>query len=369
MNQKEFISNKQGIALVALLILGEASIFVQGIMAKSDLWLAFLLGALAAVPVILMFARLHVLFPEKNLFDMMEICFGKYFGKFLVLIFTWYCFHAISLVLEDWGFFVRTVVFPETPNLAVIIPFTVACAYVAKQGIEVLGRWGEFFLIVPILLVIVVFLLVIPKMEWSYLTPVLYEGWKPVIKGAFLTWGFPLTYTVAFTMLFSLTKGKNSPYKIYMGGFLIGTTVLFLIYMGVILVLGPFNASNIYYPTYKTVAMISIGSFLQRLDIVAAIIYMIGIFVQTSAFLLGACKGFAKLFAFKDYRFIVWPMAFLAVTLAAYEPESVMHYFEFGIDVWPYYILPFELFLPLLIWIVAEIRVRKARKRNQVLGQ
>jgi len=368
MNQKELISNKQGIALIVLFINGEASIYIEGICAKSDIWLAFLLGVVMAIPVILMFARLLSLFPEKNLFDIMEICLGKILGKIFIVIFTWFCFHAIAITLNDWVFFVRSAVLPETPGWVIIIVLGLACAYGVRHGIEVLGRWSEIFVVVTIFVVVVVFLMLIPKCEWSYLSPVMYEGMKPVIKGGFLTFVFPMTYIVGFLAVFSLSKEKNSSYKIFFYGLFIGSAILFVIYIGVILVLGPYNASSIYYPTYAKVSMINIGDFLQRLDILAAVVYVSGIFIQTSIFLLGTCKGFARLFAFPDYRFIVLPITFLAATLAIYEPESIMHYFEFGTEVWPYYVLPFETVLPLCVWVIAEIRVRVAKKRGQVLG-
>ncbi|MPN20882.1 hypothetical protein SDC9_168261 [bioreactor metagenome] len=194
----------------------------------------------------------------------------------------------------------------------------------------------------------------------------LYDGIAPVAHGALLTFIFPMTYVVGFLTVLPLQKDKNSFYKVFLFGLLIGALILFVIYIGVILVLGPYNAASFYYPSYIKVSMINIGNFLQRLDILTAVVYVCGIFIQTCVFLMGACKGFAKLFAFSDYRFIVWPIAILAITLAHYEPGSVMHYFEYGTQVWPYYILLYETVFPFLVWVVAEIKVRIAKKRRAV---
>ena len=368
MSRREIISNKQGIALIILFINGEASIFIEGICAKSDTWLALILGLVMSLPMVLIFARLLSLFPEKSLFDIVEICLGKILGKVFILVYTWFCFHAVAITLEDWVFFVKSATLPDTPNWVIIGLLILLCAYGVKQGIEVLGRWSEMFVVITVIEVIAVFFLLLPKFHWDYLTPVLYEGPKPVFQGAFLTFLFPMTYIVGFLPVLSLRKEKNSAYKIFFYGLLIGSAILFLIYIGVILTLGPYNASRIYYPTYVKVSLISIGNFLQRLDILAAVVYISGIFIQTSIFLMGACRGFAKLFVFPDYRFIVWPMTLLAATLAIYEPGSIMNYFEFAIDAWPYYVFPFEVILPLCLWIVAEIRVYSAGKQGRILG-
>ena len=362
MANKEFISDRQGISLIILFLIGEGSIFIQGICAKNDLWLAYILGAIFAFPMIIIFARIHALFPGKNLYDIVEICFGKYLGKLMVIIFIWYAFHAVVLLVEDLSFFVRVVVFPETPNLVFIISFLAISAYITKNGLEVMARWGEILLIVPIILIITVVLFLAPEMKISNITPVLYDGFKPVLKGAFLFFGFPLTYIAGFLLILNLDKQKNSPYKIYILGFLIGTGVLFIIYMLVLLVLGVYHAATLYYPTYVVVSMIDIGGFLQRLDIIAAIIYLIGIYIQANVFLFGACKGMAKLFGCGDYKFIVIPITLLAINLSSYGSSSIMDFFNFAIYTWPFYILPFEAIFPVIIWITAEIRIKMIKK-------
>ena len=113
--------------------------------------------------------------------------------------------------------------------------------------------------------------------------------------------------------------------------------------------------------------MINIGNFIQRLDIITAIIYLIGIYIQTSVFLLGTCKGIEKLFGLTDYRFIVLPVTLLLINLSSYEVNSVMKYFDFGTNTWPFYVLPFNVLLPLIIWITAEIKVKMRMKTKKVM--
>jgi spore germination protein KB len=309
-----------------------------------------------------MFARLHALFPNKNIFDIMEICFGKIVGKIFIVIFIWYAFHSLALLFEDIGFFIRTVMIMETPCIVTTSVFAVISAYITKQGIEVFGRWAEIFLIVPIVLEIIILLLLIPKLDPGNLLPVAYEGVKPILEGAFLSFGFPFMYVIGFTMIFSFSAEKNSPYKIYLTGLFVGAVLLIIIYIIVILVLGDDLAEGFYYPSYVMVSRISIGNFLQRFDIIAAVIYLIGIYVQGNVFLLATCNGVAKLFNCDDYRFIVLPIAFLAVNLSILEMESIMAFFDFAINVWPYYVIPFEIIIPVITWIAAEIKSKKIGK-------
>ena len=56
---KEVISDRQGIAIISLFIIGSSSIFSQGLEAKQDIWLAFIIGIAMTLPMILIYARLH----------------------------------------------------------------------------------------------------------------------------------------------------------------------------------------------------------------------------------------------------------------------------------------------------------------------
>lgn len=143
---KEVISDKQGVSLVFLFIIGESSILVSGLTAKKDLWLAIILAIFMALPLILVYSRLFNIFPNENLFNVIEICFGKIIGKVLILLYIWYAFDLAALVLRDFGQFVNTVTLTDTPMIVPMIFLIILCAWITKEGIEVISRWGQFFL-------------------------------------------------------------------------------------------------------------------------------------------------------------------------------------------------------------------------------
>lgn len=59
---KEVISDKQGIPLIIMFIVGSSSIFIMGLEAKQDLWIAIILSFLMALPTTLICARLYSIF-------------------------------------------------------------------------------------------------------------------------------------------------------------------------------------------------------------------------------------------------------------------------------------------------------------------
>lgn len=356
---KEVISDKQGILIVVMFILGTSSIFVTGLEAKNDIWLAVIVSILTALPIVLIYARLHYIFQGEGLFSIIEICFGKFIGKVIGIIYVWFIFHTGTSVIMNWTQFVITVTFPETPIVIVTIIALMLSVWIVKEGIEVIGRWVSVISMVVLFIVISGVTASIPNMNFDNVRPLLYNGIKPVFKGAYSVFMFPFTQLVVITMSISNFKRKRSSYKVYILGLFIGGFLIFLTSFGNILVLSVDIALNTYYPSFDSASKINIGGLIQRMDILVATGFTLTAFLKISIYLLATCKGVVKIFGYTDYRFIVTPIALLMINLSIFLNESLMDYFAYITDVWIYYALPFHVFLPIIIWIIAEIKKKK----------
>lgn len=361
---KEIISNKQGISLISMFLTGSTSIFIAGLDAKNDLWIAIILGLFMIFPMITIFARLNYIFPNKDLFDIVEICFGKFIGKVITIIFTWYAFYWTADIVTNYYLFIKTVSLTKTPKIILIIILTSLCAWVIKEGIEVLGRWSEFFFVIVIISIFFAIFLLIPDMNITNIRPILQNGVKPVLKGAYSVFMLPLGQTLAFTLVFSNFKTEKSPYKIYIFGVLIGSILTMFISTTNILVIGIDEATAVYYPSYAAAMRMDIFHFLQRTEVIITIVFILGGFVKISIVLLCTCKGVTKLFNYKDYRFIIVPISLLIINLAYFQYDSIQHYFEFATEIWNIYFLPFQVILPIIIWITAEVKKENLQKKR-----
>lgn len=358
MNQ-EIISDKKAISIIILFLTGSTSIFIAGLDAKKDLWIAIILAIFMILPMTIIFARLHYIFPNKDLFDIIEICFGKFIGKGMIIIFTWYVFYWTADVITNYYLFIRTVSLTNTPKIISIIILALLCAWGIKEGIVVLGGWSEFFLIIVIMSVFFTIALLIPSMDINNIQPVLSNGVKPILKGAYSVFIIPFGQIVAFTMAFTNFKTKKSSYKVYIRGLLIAGIITFIISIMNILVLGIDDATIMYYPSYIAISRMNIGDILQRFEVIITIIFILGGFIKISILLLCTCKGFTKIFSYRDYQFIITPISLLVINLAYFQYDSIQHYFKFAKEIWNMYFLPFQLILPIIIWITAEIKNRR----------
>ncbi|SHK08348.1 GerAB/ArcD/ProY family transporter [Tepidibacter formicigenes] len=358
---KEVISDKQGLFIIIMFILGNSAIMIEGLEAKQDLWIAIILSILLALPIILISARLHQIFLEKDLFYILEICFGKITGKFIILLYTWFVFHTEVLIFRNYSQFVNAVALTETPLILPIIAMGILCAWIVKEGIETLGRVAEFFSRIVITFLILSMLMLIPVMNIDNIFPVLFNGIKPIIKGAFSTLSFPFAQLFIFTMIFSNIINK-SHYKIYITGLIIGGSIIFLTSTSIILVLGANKAQSLYFPTRNAFSKINIGNLIDNLEILIAVLLPVGTFIKGSVYLLATCKGITRIFGFDNYRFIVIPMTLLIINVSYFIHNSIIDLFDWMGDIWPYYTFPFQVILPIIIWIFAEV------KKNNLLS-
>lgn len=357
--KKEVISDKQATSLIILFIGGSTLLFGTGGEAEKDAWLAIVLSILYAFPILMIYARILSLFSGKDLFDILELVFGKFLGKIISLLYVWFALHLGTLVLNDFGDFPTIVSMSKTPKVVPMIFIIFLCSWAIKEGIEVLGRWGEFSIWGFIFTVILGILLLIPKWNINNIKPILYNGIKPVLKGAFAVFSFPFAETILFCCVFSSLKHKKSAYRVYLLGLIIGGILVFITALSQLSTLGADAYTSFYFPSQAAVARINIGYILQRVEVIVSITFFIGGFIKICICLLGACKGIAKVFSYNDYRFIVIPVALLMVNLSYLIHGSIMEVEEWTIAVWKYYSFLFQVILPIIIWITAEIQKKR----------
>lgn len=360
---KEQISVKQGISLIALFVIGNSLILPTAVEAKEDLWISIIIAFFVGLPYVCLYARLHTLFPKKDLFAMLEVIFGKVIGKLLCMVFIWFVLSLGAAVLRTYGEFIVISDLTETPKTVPMVFLLALCIWGVKEGIEVLGRWTEVFVIFIIVMIFLTLLFLLPESRISNLMPILYGGFQPVIKGAWSVFAFPLAEVLVFSMVFTSFE-KQKPYRIYSIGLFIGWITIFLTSLSELSILGGKLYTRAYFPSNMAVARLNIANFLQRMEIIPAVTLLIGGFVKMSICLMAVCRGVAHVTGAIDYRFIVIPVALMFLNISEWVSKTPIQMFE-GVILWPYYAFPFEVVLPLIVWIGAEIRFRQKRQNQE----
>jgi spore germination protein KB len=361
---KEVISNKQAIVLLSGFIIGSTSILGVGTNTKQDVWITLLLAMALAAVIYFVYARIIALYPGMNIYEILDVLFGKVLGKIISLCFIGYAFYLQSLILRNFAEFIRAISLSETPMCVIAFCGMLLSFYAIREGLEVFARWAAMFFPIMVFFVLLTTSLTLPWSDLNNFKPILFNGFKPVFEGALSAFAFPFAEAVLFIPTMGSLQQKGNPYKVYYTSLLIGGTLVMLVSLRSLLVLGPEIASLQYYSSYAAVQIINLGNFLQRIEVSVSIVFLISGLMKSSMCLYASVKGISHLLSYKmDYKTLALPVNLLCGLLALFVYKNAMQMFEWAEVYYKYFAFPFQVALPIITLIVAEFKVR-ARTQN-----
>ncbi len=356
------ITKKQTIAIMLAFLLGSSMVLGTGREAGKDAWIAILAACIMVLPLVLILSRILSLFPGMGLYEIIFTVYGRIIGTVFTLIYVWYTFHIGALVLRNFSEFVKIVGLHETPQFVTAAVFMLLCIWAVKAGIEAIARWTAIVLPIMLLVIFTITMLLIPEYNINNIRPLLYDGVLPVIDASFSVLAFPFAEIVVCSIIFCYVKRENKPYKIFIWSILISAAVLSISTFRSLLVLGAGNIRLLFFASYASARLVKLGDFLERIEVTVAIVFLLGGFVKTSICLLSASKGIADSFGIQDHRKLAAPVGLLIMMYSLVLFESTIEMFDWASQLYKYYAVPFEIILPVIIWIGAEIKAARQRK-------
>ncbi len=362
--QTERVTDKEAIFLFIVFVIGSTLIIGVGGSAKNDAWMTIIIGFVMALPMLLLYARLLSLYHGKDLFDILKLTLGGVLGRAVSVVYILYSFHLGALVLHSFGEFTNTVALPETPMVVPIFALGCVCIIAARLGIEVMGRITTYFMPVIFVILVLVQLMAIPQFHLNYLKPLFSCGPETLLKAAFSAFAFPFAQTVLFMGAIGTMASRKSPKKVYLIGTAIPAVIILFITLRNIMVLGNM-ADTFYFPSYEAVSRITVGAYIERIEVTVSIVFVFGAFMKASVCLLAACKGIEKVFNLQNYRSVVIEVGLLMIYLGYILYDDIMTMQFWAFQVYPYYSFPMKVILPVIVWIVAEIKCRRRTRQEK----
>jgi spore germination protein KB len=326
--------------------------------AKQDAWIASVLGMLIGLLPIMIYVALSKKYPHKTIIEINELVFGKWLGKMVSLLYLSYFFILCVLLLGDVGYFLTTEVMPETPIIFFMGCLMIVVIIATRKGIVVIARGAEVYFPWVVLLLTMIVLMLLPNVELQKVEPVLENGLMPVLKGTipFVS----LQEYVVLMMIYPLIRSsKKSAASFYVGSLLAGI-VLCIIVLICILVLGSGQTESNLYATFTLAKKISIGNFLERVEVVVGGLWFTTITFKLILTFYAATYGTSQLLQNKSYTYLTIPMGMLVTAMVLPTYTNIVYVMDFIHRVWPAYSLTFMVVLPLLTWFVALARRGKS---------
>lgn len=132
------------------------------------------------------------------------------------------------------------------------------------------------------------------------------------------------------------------------------------------MVLSPAYAQTVAYPSYLVLSIVKVSTFINRLEVIAAAVFCMAVFMKISIILLAACKGISYLCKAKNYRTLVFPVALMIVNFSIFSFTDVAEFQKWTFKIFPYYTSIFTLVIPLIIFILIEVKYRILRKKGKL---
>ncbi len=348
MTEEKISSYQLGMIIVSFFI-GSALVMNPAGMAKQDAWLAYLLGWLGGFVLLWGITKIAELHPNKSLVGILIDCFGGFFGRLIALLYAWKFMHLGAEVIRTYSNYATTVTYPETPLLFFAVAYTVVVVYALKVGIEVVGRISEVITPFVGLIVILTFLASIPSMKTSNFLPILPKGIMPLLQPAFVTMILPFGEFLLFLLVLPNLHHQKSFKRVSYIAYIAAGCILFIIVSRNLLVLGADMSARDIFPSHIVFRLIPTIDVAPLLDIN---MITTGV-VKTCICLYAAVKVIIEVFQLKNYRILILPVAAFVVALSMLVRDSVIEQLEITIQYWPFYALPFQVLIPLVILLIS----------------
>ncbi|KEK09262.1 endospore germination permease [Lysinibacillus fusiformis] len=363
--EKEVISSRQFTIITFLLSIGTAILIIPSSIAsssKQDAWIAASIGIVLSLLVVKLFVTLGDQTPTLNFIEANEKLLGRFFGKITVVCFLSLTLFAGGELLYFIGAFMKTEVMPETPTMAFALLFIIIIMYATYLGIENFARSAEILFPMFVLIFIFFVVSITPQIKFENIQPIM-EASKTSILYSIIRFISVFSFSLVMLLMIypaSVNVQQSSKKGFYIGMLLGGFVLVTLITLS-ILVLGPANTASRSFPSYALAQRISIGNFLQRIEIIMAFMWIVSIFIRTFMYFYTTVVGIAQIMKLKDHRPLILPMGIIMVGLSQIVHPDIVHSNIYNDEIWPIYAFVCTILLPILLLIVAVIRNRKSQ--------
>jgi spore germination protein KB len=361
------ISPRQFIILIILGIIGDSILILPTVIAssaKQDSWLSMIVATFLGLMSGWLFASIANKQQRVSLFIFTRQKLGRFIGGCFCLLFLFEFFICILSLLSEMSQFMTTQMMPETPVNAIIIVFLTVIIIAYRYGIEAFARMSELLFPVFMLLFLFLIIFLMPQVDFSNLRPIASRGMGPIWQGAMPAFTFGFTEMVILLMMVSHVTGNAKLTKSILTGVAFGGVIMFLIVLFCVLVLGTNLMETKYYPTFVLAQKITIGHFLERLEVILAFLWITTVFYKTLLLFFSLTTGISDLLKLKENHMLTIPIGMILLVGTVVGTPNIIVYIDLMKQYYVWFDLSFCVVVPLLLFVLLVL----ADKRNPALS-
>lgn len=310
---------------------------------------------------LLLYFKLYSKFKDKDIIDISEMVGGNFLKYVIALLIIGYLFSVSIFTLSEFNENMRNILFSDAPPAYISLLFIIAVFLGALLGIK--GVFRVSALVTPIIILgfVAMLLSLLDNIDIMNFTPVFGNGIEKIFLNGATRFGRYESLAV-FSLIAPNLKNLNKTIGKTFGLVSFFIIISFFLLLGII----PYpTVTENYFPLYEITRLISYGRFIQRVESIFVLIWLVATFIYLTIAVLFIVNILKKVFNIEYYKRLISPVLIIILSislmLSSYIQVINMRNILF------IYITPFLLFIfPLAILIVANVKEKKGRKNENV---
>lgn len=314
-----------------------------------DTWISLLLGMMEGGGLFFIYYSLHRQYPNYTYAQILRELLGGFLGTCLIFLYSGYFMYIGSRVVRDLTEILTFHTLYETPTWCIAIVLLLTISYAGYKGLDTTARAAGILLKLFLFLWVtfLIFIFLSGLFHPQYLQPILQHGWQPLIQNI-LPLTIPYGGMITFLMLFPYVRQKEQILKKGLYGIIISGTILTLTMVLNIGILGEVVTQELDFPLLTSSGLIRVGTFIQRLEPVAIILLIIGVFFKVFIFYYTSSLSLACALNKKNSICMLLVTSIIMAGLSILGADNNISHLYIGFKIMPYYFhIPFQIIIPL----------------------
>lgn len=285
--------------------------------ARNGAWVSLLISCSISLICLSCILYMHSKYPDLTFIEYSRATVGKWITFLLAIPFISFQFHMTSGIVLDIGLFMTTTMMRETPIYAFNTLIFLVIYATVRMGIEVIARM--FVFLTAMVMVYVFSILILASLNYvpSYLVPVMPYGIKPVLLGAYFSFGFPYVEIFLFTMLLPFVAKKQM--KRLKSGLFIALIMnglcLLTVTLCTLMTYGPISADR-RFSMFQLARTIELYDIIQRIESLIGISLIVASYMKATIVLFVLNLTFTHLLKLQDDRLLILPICAICCFLS-----------------------------------------------------
>jgi spore germination protein (amino acid permease) len=321
---------------------------------ENNAWMITIIGGLIILIFTFFMCKVGNRFSPKGFIGTLKMLFGRVLGTALSIPVCIYFLIIIMIEIRTFAETTKIYLLYNTPLEFIIYPLIIFVVFLARSGVEPTSRFYEAVTPVTLIIILTLFLVALPKSDYSNLLPVLpvkTGSIMPGLKAVFFSFaGFEI-----LLVMFPFLRKPKEAFKVSS----FAVIILAIIYtIEIIQCLARFGVNETAAQIYPVVTLIRSsevpGGIIERMEGLLLAVWVIFVYTTVVAFMFGLSVVLGDLLKHKKRKHIV-PMLLPIIYIGVLQAQSIVELADindkilFYLGIYSYFLLPTMMFIMTLL--------------------